>query len=85
MTLKIELGREMEEVLGHRARLQGVPVEDYALQVLQQAVGIEKPSRPRATQEEFRAFLDALARGGPKDAPANTSTFSREMIYDDHD
>ena len=38
----------------------------------------------RASQEEFRAFLDALASKAPNVPQLRTETFSREMIYGEH-
>lgn len=36
------------------------------------------------SQEEFRAFLDALASKAPNVPQLRTETFSREMIYGEH-
>jgi hypothetical protein len=38
----------------------------------------------RASQEEFRAFLDALASKAPNVPQLRSETFSREMIYGEH-
>jgi hypothetical protein len=41
--------------------------------------------RSRASQEEFRAFLDAMALEGPAASHLGQDTFSRTTIYGDHD
>jgi hypothetical protein len=41
--------------------------------------------RSRASQEEFRAFLDALASKAPNVPHLHAETFSRAMIYGEHD
>jgi len=86
MTIQIELGQEMKEVLESRARLQGLPVGDYALQVLQQALESQPKSeeRKRATQEEFRAFLDAMAISTEGTRLLAHENYDREFIYGDH-
>lgn len=54
-------------------------VVEYALKVLEDT---ERPSQPqRASLEEFRAFLDALAEGSESIPPVPSSAFSRENIY----
>lgn len=40
---------------------------------------------PRATGSEFRAFLDRLASNTPNVSNLRNETFSRDMIYGDHD
>ncbi len=40
--------------------------------------------RPRASLQEFRAFLDDLAEGSEKIPPTASSAFSRASIYQDH-
>ncbi|MGC1156755.1 MAG: hypothetical protein WA891_03130 [Acidobacteriaceae bacterium] len=39
----------------------------------------------RASQEEFRAFLDALANKAPDVPQLRSEKFSRETIYGEHD
>jgi len=38
----------------------------------------------RTSQEEFRAFLDALASKAPNVPQLRSETFSREMVYGEH-
>ena len=65
--------------------MHGMDLEGYAEQVLYAAMAGGPTSRPRASREEFRRFLDALAHPGVKGAAVNAETFSREIIYDKHD
>jgi len=85
MTIQIELKPDLEQRLAAEARVRGMALEGYAEQILQDAMAANQNCRPRASQEEFRRFLDALAHKGTKGAPSNVDTFSREMIYGEHD
>lgn len=83
MTIKLELKPEVEASLAARARARGIPLDAYIQSVIEQMAVEEGP--PRASLEEFRATLDALAEGA-EDLPALPSAaFSRESIYRDHD
>jgi hypothetical protein len=84
MTLNIELDQELETRLIAGATLQGVALEEYARNLIRQAVQIQAPPT-QASQEEFSAFLDALAAKGSTNPALANETFSREFIYDDHD
>jgi post-segregation antitoxin (ccd killing protein) len=85
MTIQVELTPEMEKQLAEDARAQGMDLEMYAQRLLQEAIASTTKSRFRAGQEEFRAFLDALARQAPNVPHLRSETFSREMIYGEHD
>ena len=87
--MNVKLTRHSEELLRERL-VQGpyhTPEEviEHALEVL-----VEKePSssttvRPRASLQEFRAFLDALSAGSEQMPPLPSSAFTREGIYGDH-
>ena len=65
MTIKIELHPEVENRLAAEAQAHGLQSEEYAQRLLQAAVGSMQMRRTRAKQEEFRAFLDALAGRAP--------------------
>lgn len=85
MTIQIELNPELEARLAAAAKTQGLPVEGYAQQLLQQAISDRFRHAVRASQQEFRAFLDTLANNASEPAHLDTETFSRSMIYGDHD
>ena len=85
MTIKIELNPEIEARLAAEAQAQGLPLEEYAQRLLQEAIGFTQRGRSRASQEEFRGFLDALASKAPNVPQLRAETFSRGMIYGEHD
>ncbi len=85
MTIQIELNPEMEAKLVVDAEANGLAPESYAQRLLQKAIGATGPTKPRATQEEFRAFLDEFASIAPDVPSLHNETFSRAVIYGDHD
>ena len=85
MTIRVELNPEMERELAAEALARGIALELYAELLLQEAIASRsKDHARRASQEEFRAFLDALASKAPNVPQLRTETFSREMIYGKH-
>jgi hypothetical protein len=84
MTIRVELNPEMERQLAAEALARGIALELYAQRLLQEAIAARSKGRARASQEEFRAFLDALASKAPNVPQLRTETFSREMIYGEH-
>lgn len=84
MTIQIELSPEMEAQLTAEAQTHGMPLESYAQRLLQEAITARSSPQIRATREEFRAFLDALAIKSPNVSHLRSETFSREMIYGEH-
>jgi hypothetical protein len=85
MAIRVELNPEVEAHLAADAQVRGLPLEGYAQRLLQEAVASNPRPRPRASQDEFRLFLDALASKAPNVPALRSSTFSREMIYGEHD
>jgi hypothetical protein len=85
VTIKIELNPEIEAQLAAEAQAHGLELEEYAQRLLQEAVGSAQKQRSRASQEEFRGFLDALASKAPNVPQLRAETFSRGMIYGEHD
>ena len=85
MTIKIELNPEIEAQLAAEAQAHGLQLEEYARRLLQEAIGCMQTQRSRASQEEFRGFLDALAGKAPNVPQLRAETFSRGMIYGQHD
>lgn len=84
MTIRVELNPEMERQLTAEALARGIALELYAQRLLQEAIAARGQRHARASQEEFRAFLDALASKAPNVPQLRTETFSREMIYGEH-
>jgi hypothetical protein len=85
MTIKVELNPETEARLAAEARALGMGLEEYAQRLLQKAIGSPLQPPSRASQDEFRSFLDALASKAPDVPQLRADTFSREMIYGEHD
>ena len=84
MTIRVELNPEMERQLVAEALARGIALELYAQRLLREAMASRSKGRSRASQEEFRSFLDALASKAPNVPQLRTETFSREMIYGEH-
>jgi hypothetical protein len=85
MTIQVELNPEMEGQLAAEARSRGMALEQYSRQLLQDAIASRTGRRSRASQEEFRSFLDALASKAPDVPHLRSEKFSRETIYREHD
>ena len=84
MTLTIEIKPEVEAALAARAESQGVDVASYAASLVEEAVAPDLP-RPKRSREEVRAWLDSLAQFSDQMGDhLDNETFSREMIYQDH-
>jgi hypothetical protein len=84
MTIRVELNPEMERQLVAEALARGIALELYAQRLLQEAMASNNKGRSRASQEEFRAFLDALASKAPNVPQLRSETFSRDVIYGEH-
>jgi hypothetical protein len=85
MAIQVKLNPEMEARLAAEARASGIALEEYARQLLQEAIDSRPKRGFRASQDEFRSFLDAMASKAPNVPQLRTETFSREMIYGEHD
>jgi hypothetical protein len=59
MAIRVELNSEMERELAAEALACGIALEVYAQRLLQEAIAGRGKRHARASQEEFRAFLDS--------------------------
>jgi hypothetical protein len=84
ITIRVELNPVMESQLAAEGLASGIALELYAQRLLQESMASRSKAPSRASQEEFRAFLDALARKAPNVPQLRSETFSREMIYGEH-
>jgi hypothetical protein len=84
ITIHVEHNPEMERQLTAEALARGLALELYAQRFLQEAIASRGKGHARASQEEFRAFLNALASKAPNVPQLRTNPFSREMIYAEH-
>ncbi|MGH9719649.1 MAG: hypothetical protein ACRD8O_05515 [Bryobacteraceae bacterium] len=85
MTITVEINAETEARLAAEAEARGLDVATYAARLLEQAQVPPAPATPKLTIEEFHAWLDDFAALSGKIPPMPGETFSREMIYQDHD
>jgi hypothetical protein len=85
VVLTVELSPEAEARLVVEARALGLGVATYAAMLLEDAASQPATPQPRRTPEEIRAWLNELAQFSNNIPPMPGETFSREMIYQDHD
>lgn len=83
--LTLELSPELEARLAAEARARGLDLPAYAAEVLATATPLLPGEKPQRTPEEVRAWLDELAQFSSQVPSMPGETFSREMIYQDHD
>lgn len=83
MTIKVDLNPETEARLVARARSQGVPLEELAEQLLQEALTASALPTGALTVEEFRQMLRGIAAESEKLPNLATESFSRESFYED--
>jgi len=83
MTIKVELKPETEARLVAQARSQGVPLEQLAERLLQEAVTAGSLPSGALTVEEFHDMLEGMAEESEKLPSLPTESFSRESFYED--
>jgi len=88
MTIKVELDPETEALLAARARVEGVPAEELARKLLNDALSASSSSNYNATTseafsvEEFHEMLKGIAQGSDDLPSLPTESFSRESFYE---
>lgn len=83
MTIQVELGPEAEAELVSGAAVRGVSVEEYAQELLRNALRPPSPRRGHLSREEAREMIRAIGEGSEKLPMLPTSAFSRESFYED--
>lgn len=84
MSAKLDIKPEVAERLAAEANERGVSVDAFLEALLDEADSL--PVRPpRATLEEFKATLDALAEGSANRPILSDTATTRRSIYADHD
>ena len=74
------------EGVAAQAKRLGIPAEEFAQTLLEQAVPqVSEWHRRKMTEEEIQAWFDDLTRFSDKIPEMPGETFSRDMIYQDHD
>jgi len=88
MTLTLEIPLEVERQLTREAESRGVAVPTLAVSLLEEAVLRPVSTTPAQTQRsplQIRAWLDSLTEFSDQIPALPGVTFSRAMIYQDHD
>jgi hypothetical protein len=83
MTIKVDLRPDTEARLREKARALGLPLENVAEQLLNEALTAIPASGGRLSVEEFHRMLSAISEGSEKLPDLPTETFSRESFYED--
>jgi len=82
VTIKVDLSPETEARLIAQARAQGLPLEQVAERLLNEALTAIPPvSNGRLTIEDFHQMLAAISEGSENLPELRTETFSRESFY----
>jgi hypothetical protein len=86
MTVTLNLAESIARELAARALAHGLPIDAYAVSIIEHAVSpVPLPPQRQIGRREFAAALDAMAQYSKKIPVMPGETFSREMIYQDHD
>jgi hypothetical protein len=83
VTIKVDLSPETEARLVAQARASGLPLEEVAERLLNEALTQLPLSRGQLSVEEFRRMLSDISEGSEKLPELRTETFSRESFYKD--
>jgi hypothetical protein len=84
MEIRVEVTPEAEANLTAQAVLRGIPPEQHAGKLLEEALALHSARAGALTSHEFHAMLHELAEGSESLPKLPTSAFSRESIYEDH-
>lgn len=88
MTLTLEISPEVQRELAREAEVRGVAVPALAAHLLEEAVAktvAKTPTPARRSPLQIRAWLDSLTEFSDQIPAMLGETFSRGMIYHDHD
>ena len=88
MTLTLEISPEVQRELAREAEVRGVAVPALAARLLEEAVAkpvATTPTPARRSPLQIRAWLDSLTEFSDQIPAVPGETFSRGMIYHDHD
>jgi hypothetical protein len=84
MPILVQLSPEKEARLTTEAVLRGIAPEQYAGELLDEALTPHSARAGALSSQEFHAMLRELAEGSETLPTLPTSAFSRESIYEDH-
>jgi hypothetical protein len=83
MQITLDLSPEMEAELRAQADLHGLDVTAYIQNLIERSV--QPKAQAHISQQAFKRMLDHLAEKAPNVPHLRNETFSRNMIYRDHD
>ena len=83
MTIQLELNPETEARLTAAAQTQGLALEQYAVELLQDALTVPKGCSGRMTPEQLHIMLREIGEGSENLPILPDSAFSRESFYED--
>lgn len=87
MTLTLEIPPEVQRELAREAEVRGVAVPALVVRLLEEAMArpTALPAPARRSPLQIRAWLDSLTEFSDQIPALPGETFSRGMIYQDHD
>jgi DNA-binding MurR/RpiR family transcriptional regulator len=83
MTIRIELTPEIEAQLVAGAEARGLAPEEYAENLLRDAIASCGESQGNLSVEQLHTMLDAIAEGSDTLPRLPTTAFTRESFYED--
>ena len=86
MTLTLEISPEMERELAREAEIRGIAVAALAARLLEDVMVYRRAATSTSRSPlQIRAWIDSLAEFSNRIPAMQGETFSREMLYQDHD
>ncbi|MGA8026937.1 MAG: hypothetical protein WB992_07305 [Bryobacteraceae bacterium] len=86
MTITLDIPENIARQLAAQAQAHGLAIDAYVADILEHhTTSLPLPPHRRMSRQEFGAALDAIAQYSDRIPDMPGETFSREMIYQDHD
>ena len=82
MTIRIEVDGEIATRLAAGARERGLTLEEYAGDLLRDAIVTHGESQGKLSVEELHAMLEAIAEGSENLPKLPTTAFTRDNFYE---
>ena len=83
MTIKLELNPEFVERLSAEAKARGIGLEEYAENLLREAIATRSGPQGTLTVAELNTMLKTIAEGADRLPKLSTSAFTRESFYEE--
>jgi hypothetical protein len=81
--IQVQVSPETEQRLGEAARARGIPLAEYASQIITSSFACLEDKSP--TPEELEEFFVHVAAHANAVPDLSDDAYSRESIYQDHD